>query len=443
MCTATAFPKMPRLGMIRKSVSADDYEVPLPPEFATYYYTQTLDHFNYRTESYITFQQRYIINSKYWGGPNTSSPIFVYTGDEAIITAIAAYAGFIVKLASYFNGLLLYIESVPFGSKQEAFQNTSNLGFFSSTQALANYAQLITDVKKNLSAEHCPVIAVGGSYGGMLSSWFRLKYPHVAFGALASSAPILYFDDITPEDGYHAIVTKDFRETSKSCYNTIRKSWSEIDEVAAESNGLYNLSQTFRTCQPLNSSEELKDFLAFTYVLSAQYDDPQHKPVEKLCNAIDGAAGSSALDRVAAGLNARSAAPCHYMISNQTCAEMEMPIGCEANDTMFEATPFDLNNYTRECEELFGVTPRPHWITTEFGATLFSNGLRDPYSAGGVVENISDSVVAVYTQKGSHTLDMVTPTMSDPDWLVSQRDTEMIIIEGWIADYNAKLPFSS
>ena len=45
----------------------------------------------------------------------------------------------------------------------------------------------------------------------VLASWFRLKYPHIALGALASSAPILYFDDITPPDGYYSIVSRDFR----------------------------------------------------------------------------------------------------------------------------------------------------------------------------------------------------------------------------------------
>ena len=48
----------------------------------------------------------------------------------------------------------------------------------------------------------------------VLASWFRLKYPHVALGALASSAPILYFDAITPQNGYLSIVTKDFRVRS-------------------------------------------------------------------------------------------------------------------------------------------------------------------------------------------------------------------------------------
>ena len=48
----------------------------------------------------------------------------------------------------------------------------------------------------------------------VLAAWFRLKYPHVALGALASSAPILYFEDITPHNGYYSIATKDFRVRS-------------------------------------------------------------------------------------------------------------------------------------------------------------------------------------------------------------------------------------
>lgn len=45
----------------------------------------------------------------------------------------------------------------------------------------------------------------------VLASWFRLKYPHAALGALASSAPILYFEDIAPQNGYYSIVSKDFK----------------------------------------------------------------------------------------------------------------------------------------------------------------------------------------------------------------------------------------
>ncbi|KAA8544159.1 hypothetical protein F0562_022205 [Nyssa sinensis] len=469
ICVSAAHPKTARFGMVRRLVTSEN-EAVLPAEFVTYYYTQPLDHFNYKPESYSTFQQRYIMNTKFWGGANTSSPIFVYTGDESNLIPLIRFAGFIVDLATRFNGLLLYIEhryygdSMPFGSEAEAFRNSSTLGFFSSTQALADYAQLITDLKRNLSAENCPVIAIGGSYGGMLASWFRLKYPHVAFGAFASSAPILYFDDITPQNAYHVIVSKDFRDTSESCYDTIKQSWFEIDRVAAEPDGLLKLGQIFTTCMPLNSSQELRDSLEINYVIAAQYDNPPDNLVSNICSAIDGAPlGTDILGRVAAGFNASVGAPsCHYVhefrLSNlsgwdwQTCTEMVMPIGYGANETMFQASPFDLGNFTKSCQDLFGVTPRPHWITTEFGGhdiksvlenfssnIIFSNGLRDPYSAGGVLQNISSSVVAVYTEKGAHCLDLQTPSPSDPDWLVSQRDTEIEIILGWMAEYNATL----
>ncbi|KAL6312807.1 hypothetical protein AAG906_022535 [Vitis piasezkii] len=438
ICVSAMYPITARFGAVNKL-------------FVTYFYNQTLDHFNYKPESYRTFQQRYIMNSAYWAGANS----------------MAAFAGFIVELASRFNGLLLFIEhryygdSVPFGSKDEAFSNTSTLGYFTSTQALADYAELITNLKKNLSAENCPVIAIGGlMVEVMLASWFRLKYPHIVIGALASSAPILYFDDITPGNAYHVIVTKDFRETSESCYSTIRDSWSEIDKVAAEPNGLANLSQIFMTCEPLNSSQELKYYLALCYVVSAQNDNPPAYPVKKVCDAIDGAPeGTDIIGRVAAGLNASVGPPCHFVYdfkpSNrsewiwQTCTEMVMPIGHGANDTMFQAWPFDLNNHTKPVkiylvllQDLIGSQQNLDikFVLGNFASNIiFSNGLRDPYSAGGVLQDISDSVVAIYTDKGAHCLDLSTPTATDPDWLVSQQEKEVKIIGLWLAEYNARL----
>ncbi len=45
-------------------------------------------------------------------------------------------------------------------------------------QALADYAALIFHIKEKYEAKESPVIAFGGSYGGMLAAWLRAKYPN-------------------------------------------------------------------------------------------------------------------------------------------------------------------------------------------------------------------------------------------------------------------------
>ncbi|KAG0484064.1 hypothetical protein HPP92_012148 [Vanilla planifolia] len=161
---------------------------------------------------------------------------------------------FLEENAPNFKALLLfaehryYGESYPFGSKEVAYSNSSTLKYLSSEQALADYAQLLRDLKVNLSAVNNPVIAFGCSYGGMLASWFHLKFPHIVIGALASSAPILYFDNLTPQNGYCSVVTNDFKEISESCCEIIKKSWRDIDKVAIQFDGLTSLSKMFNTC---------------------------------------------------------------------------------------------------------------------------------------------------------------------------------------------------
>ncbi|KAI3933305.1 hypothetical protein MKW98_006664 [Papaver atlanticum] len=426
----------PRLGAIGRkygrstALSSDDYK--------EFFYTQTLDHFNYRPESYETFQQKYVINFKYWGGATVSAPIFVSSGAEASIDGDVAGIGFLSDSAPQFKALIVFIEhryygeSIPFGSTEEAFRNASTLGYFSSSQALADYAEVIISLKKNLSADSSPVIVFGASYGGMLASWFRLKYPHIAHGALASSAPVLYFDDAAPEYGYYSIVSKDYR----FCYDVIKQSWSVIDSVASDENGLAILSQKFKTCS---------------------------YPVTRICNAIDGAPrGSDILSRIQLGVAAYEGELNCYDMGEfsrqtetdqgwrwQTCSEMVMPIGDDGKDTMFQASPFDLKNFSRSCRSRYNVEPRPHWILNEFGGKdiklvlrqfasniIYSNGLRDPYSSGGVLESISDNVVAITTVKGSHCLDLLPASSDDPKWLVEQREAEIQITKTWIDEYN-------
>ncbi|KAG6682454.1 hypothetical protein I3842_13G142700 [Carya illinoinensis] len=432
--TATTLFEIPRLSPLGGILQDPEtvFSANVSDDFETFYYNQTLDHFNYMPESYSTFQQKYVINSKYWDGANRSAPILAYLGAEAPLDGDLRIIGFLTDNAAEFKALLVYIEhryygeSIPLGSSRKvALGNASTLGYFNSAQAIADYAEIIIYLKEKLKAQNSPVIVIGGSYGGMLASWFRLKYPHVAIGALASSAPILYFDDITPQDGYYSIVTNVFRETSETCYQTIKESWSTIDEVASKPDGLSVLSKTFKTCNSLNSVYVLKNYLVSMYGHAAQYNSPPKYPVTIVCGGIDGAPPETdILDKVFAGVVAyKGNSKCYVNAPEnisettvgwrwQTCSELVIPMGI-TNNPMFQPSPFRLSDFTDWCRSLYGVPPRPHWVTTYYGGydiklvlnkfgsnIIFSNGLRDPYSSGGVLVNISESIVAVHTVNG-------------------------------------------
>ncbi|XP_073123616.1 uncharacterized protein [Henckelia pumila] len=98
---------------------------------------------------------------------------------------------------------------MPYGNQEEAYKNASTLSLLTTEQALASFAVLITELKRNFSAQACPVVLFGGSYGGMLAAWMRLKYPYITIGSLASSAPVLARESV-------------------SCFNTIKTSWDVI-----------------------------------------------------------------------------------------------------------------------------------------------------------------------------------------------------------------------
>ena len=89
-------------------------------------------------------------------------------------------------IAPEFGALLVfaehryYGESMPFGNK--SFSDPKYLGYLTSEQALADYVDLIVYLKSQSKLKKSPVIVFGGSYGGMLSGWMRMKYPHIVQG---------------------------------------------------------------------------------------------------------------------------------------------------------------------------------------------------------------------------------------------------------------------
>ncbi len=62
-------------------------------------------------------------------------------------------------------------------------QDLAHVGYLSSEQALADFAMTVRHLKASTpDAANSPVVAFGGSYGGMLAAWFRIKYPDLVIG---------------------------------------------------------------------------------------------------------------------------------------------------------------------------------------------------------------------------------------------------------------------
>lgn len=89
-------------------------------------------------------------------------------------------------LAPDFKALVVFAEhryyglTQPYGNKS---YEMPYLGKLSSEQALADFAVFLTWLKEHTpGAANSPIIAFGGSYGGMLAAWMRMKYPHIIVG---------------------------------------------------------------------------------------------------------------------------------------------------------------------------------------------------------------------------------------------------------------------
>uniref|UniRef100_A0A915N3C2 Uncharacterized protein n=1 Tax=Meloidogyne javanica TaxID=6303 RepID=A0A915N3C2_MELJA len=106
-----------------------------------------------------------------------------------------------------------YGESLPFGN--ETYSNISTMAYLSSEQALGDFAVLIKYLKEKRinNATKKAVVSFGGSYGGMLTAWMRIKYPHLIVGGLASSAPVHYFENVTSGHSYFDITIRTFENS--------------------------------------------------------------------------------------------------------------------------------------------------------------------------------------------------------------------------------------
>ncbi|XP_023220750.1 lysosomal Pro-X carboxypeptidase-like [Centruroides sculpturatus] len=436
-------------------------------QYQTRFFVQKVDHFGYSNQD--TFRQRYLFSDDHWNGKD--GPIFFYTGNEGDISMFANNTGIMWEFAQEFGAIVVFAEhryygqSLPYGSK--AYQNVTYLGYLTSEQALADYAVLIQHLKANFSSSS--VIVFGGSYGAMLAAWMRMKYPHLVAGAISSSGPILQFTNLTPCNVYNQIVTKDFYKASPSCSQSIRRSWSIIRKLGKTDEGCNWLSKTFRLCQPLSpdSVDQLISWLSGTWSYLAMTDYPYPtnflvplpaNPINATCQFLKNSSQpdhiliQNLMKAVSVFQNFTGNVQC-FNLSNsggtslgengwdfQSCTEMVMPMCSNGVDDMFEPSSWNLSAVTLGCKTKWGVTPEPFRSQIFYGGRnisaasniIFSNGLLDPWSGGGVLKSLSDSLIALVMPDAAHHLDLRASNSKDPSSVIKARKVEKKFIKRWI-----------
>lgn len=461
-------PNLPRQGV----VSSDQILRNLI-DYKTYYFDQKIDHFGFAEDS--TFKQRYLLADQHWR--KDGGPILFYTGNEGDIAWFCNNTGFMWDVAEELGALLVFAEhryygdSLPFG--EQSYSDAKHLNFLTSEQALADFAVLAEHLKLNLpGAKHSPVIAIGGSYGGMLAAWFRMKYPHVVVGALASSAPIWQFKDLVPCDVFYKIVTDDFSESGKGCSESIRRSWKAVDNLTSTDGGLQWLTEAFHLCSPLKSKEDalfFKSWLSETWVNLAMVDYPYEAnflqplpawPIQVVCKFLrePSLPDKDLLQNIFQAVNVYYNHTGNTQCLNtsqtatgnlgyigwyyQACTEMVMPMCSNGVSDMFEPQQWDFKAFSDDCSQQFGVRPRADWATTAYGGKnisshsniIFSNGGLDPWSGGGVSVHISDSLVTIVIPEGAHHLDLRFNNPSDPQSVLKARALEVQYMKQWIKE---------
>ncbi|PNX76355.1 putative serine protease EDA2-like protein, partial [Trifolium pratense] len=170
------------------------------------WFSQTLDH--YSPYDHRKFQQRYYEFLDYFRIPD--GPVFLVICGEYSCNGIKN--DYISVLAKKFGAAVVSLEHRYYG-KSSPFKSlkTENLRYLSSKQALfdlavfrqnyqASYLPDSLNAKINRTKIGNPWFVFGVSYPGALSAWFRLKFPHLTCGSLASSAVVLAVYNFTEFD---------------------------------------------------------------------------------------------------------------------------------------------------------------------------------------------------------------------------------------------------
>ncbi|XP_075043004.1 thymus-specific serine protease [Mixophyes fleayi] len=431
--------------------------------------TQPLDHFNRRNNA--TYKQRYWVNEEFWQRPG--GPVFLYIGGESSESEYSVLAGEHVELAQKHRALLVSLEHRYYGASINPDGLTLEaIRFLSSQQALADLASfhLFISQKYNLTRNNT-WICFGGSYPGSLSAWFRLKFPHLVYAAVASSAPVRAELDFTD---YNKVVAQSLSDAviggSAKCLDRVRESFRVVDSVLQTGN-VTQLEKDFFSCAPLHGPDDYTEFvsnLADIFMGAVQYNmESAGCDVRKICQSMISAKSAyeglrivnsmhiefiglkcveNSHEETLSDLRNTELSPTgvgERQWYYQTCTEFGYYQTCEVSSCPFSPL-LTLNSQLDLCTQVFQIPTtsvrQSVQFTNEFyGADhpkssriIFVNGDVDPWHALSVLKNESRSEIAIFINGTAHCANMGPSRPTDPLSLQKAREEIADKISSWL-----------
>jgi pimeloyl-ACP methyl ester carboxylesterase len=366
-------------------------------------FVNLLDHFNPGNDQ--TFVQRFWYNAEHF--EESSGPIFLYICGE-YECSVREDRMFPFELAKEHKPLFFYLEHRYYGASHpfETLE-TENLRYLTSRHALADLAVFLTyaneKVVKDFGGEKRKVIVVGGSYPGAMSAWFRLKYPHIADAAWASSAVVNAFEDFDLFD--YQVYNSTMRDDS-SCTQVIQEMTQLYDEYAESSDRSKIEAVKDAFGAGTLRDDDFANYFADLFVGAIQYsnrtgmckvvdslkDTPNEERFAKIAEALGDSHDALSYDR------AKLKDPTIVVADNsrawtyQYCTEFGYFM-IPYKEVHMRSKLLERQFWDGLCQDVFGLEIKTladlsnvHYGSTEMAGTniFFTNGGEDPWQWAGV-----------------------------------------------------------
>mmetsp|Transcript_10790 Transcript_10790/g.16409 ORF Transcript_10790/g.16409 Transcript_10790/m.16409 type:complete len:496 (-) Transcript_10790:218-1705(-) len=422
--------------------------------------------------------QRYWVNKEFWGGPGY--PMFVFIGGEGEESCSRLTSRmYMYDLAQQHKAIMVNVEHRFYGeSYPTADMSTENLAYLSSQQGLADLARIIPHVKKQYNTESSTVVTVGGSYPGNMAAWFKLKYPHVTAGSIASSAPLIAKANF--EEYMEVVGDALVYFSGQQCFDAFTAAAEDVAKLSSQgpgSEGYSQLEKDFKTCSPMQSTRDLAILLSDlmgNIQGTVQYNN-EHNGVMNVTDicATMLTPGKSPYDNFVAlsadflasyGLECEDASwkdtiaylsaiqkdpdnngrPWTY----QTCNEFGYYQTTDSKNQPFHSwTELNMDFYRDMCYESFDgwkSDPQTEWMNEVYGDIhidgtdiIFPAGTIDPWHALGITNSTpplpQPTEKELYILGTAHCNDLYAPANSDPQSLTDARAVIADQVALWVA----------